>query len=102
VIEKMNRNTEIPKVILIVVGAVLIIGFSTQNVFAVGPEGSMYVVNIFSDSVSVIDAKTNTVGSPIVVGNSPNAIAFDTAFKRMYVINGGDDSVSVIDTRQIL
>lgn len=74
----MNRNTEITKVILIVVGAIFIIGFSTQNVFAVGPEGSMYVASNFGNTVSVIDTKTNTVGSPIVVGNHPVAMAFDT------------------------
>ena len=35
VIEKMNRNTGITNVILIVVGAISIIGFSAQNVFAI-------------------------------------------------------------------
>ncbi|HEY9399762.1 MAG TPA: YncE family protein, partial [Nitrososphaeraceae archaeon] len=37
----------------------------------------MYVTNPFSDIVSVIDTNTNTlVGSPLVVGGSPNAITF--------------------------
>jgi YVTN family beta-propeller protein len=98
VIEKMNRNTGITNVILIVVGAISIIGFSAQNVFAIGPEGSMYVANGASDTVSVIDTKTNTVGSPIVVGNSPVAIALDTAHQRMYVATNLD-GVSVIDAK---
>ncbi len=86
------------KVIWIVVGAVLIIGFSIQNVFAVGPEGSMYVGSNFGKTISVIDTKTNTVGNTIVVGSHPVAMAFDTAHKRMYVVNS-DDKISVIDVK---
>lgn len=95
----MNTNTEITKVILAVIGAISIIAFSTQNVSAIGPEGSIYVANGFGKTVSVIDTKTNTVGSPIVVGNSPVAMAFDTAHKRMYVANSQDNSISVIDVK---
>ena len=97
--ENRRSKTTSKIVILGVVGAVFIIGFSAQNVFAVGPEGSIYVANGFGKTVSVIDTKTNTVGSPIVVGNSPAAMAFDTAHKRMYVVNSQDDTVSVIDVK---
>ena len=42
----LKRNTEITEVIL-VVGAISIIGFSTQNVFAIGQEESMMLTNNF-------------------------------------------------------
>jgi len=43
----LNRNAEITEVILVVVGAISIIGFSTQNVFAIGQEESMMLTNNF-------------------------------------------------------
>jgi YVTN family beta-propeller protein len=94
----MNRNTEINKVIWVVVGAIFIIGFSTHYAFAVGPEGSMYVNNVFSHTISVIDTKTNTVGSPIVIPASAEAIAYDSAHKRMYAATSGD-GILVIDIK---
>lgn len=58
----------------------------------------MYVIK--SDTVSVIDTKTNTVvGSPIKVGAVPHGIAYDPVNARMYVTNSHNNTVSVIDIR---
>ena len=63
----------------------------------------MYVVNHESDTVSVIDGKTNTViGSPIPVGDHSSGIAFNPNNGDLYVANGGPTTgccgtVSVIE-----
>ena len=59
-----------------------------------------YVTNEGSNSVSVINTKTNrVVGSPISVGAHPIAIAITPDGKSAYVVNTLSDSVSVIDTQ---
>ena len=59
----------------------------------------MFVANIGTTTVSIIDTNTNTViGSPISVGDAPSDIAYDEVNERMYVTNFFDDTVSVIDT----
>ena len=61
-------------------------------------ERGLYVPNYGSDTVSIIKTNTNTVSSPIIVGNGPLAIAFDPPHNRMYVANFYSDTISVIDT----
>ena len=59
----------------------------------------MYVTNFSLNTVAVaiIYMNTNTVvGSPINVGVSPNAIAFDLEHHRIYVTNRSNHTVSVI------
>ncbi len=59
----------------------------------------IYVNNIYSNTVSVIDSSTNTViGNPIAVGNEPIGIAYNSANHNMYVTNYGSNTVSVITT----
>ncbi len=64
----------------------------------------IYVANFGSDSVSVIDASTNTVVNTIAVGIEPFDIAFNPNTNLVYVVNGGSDSVSVIngDTNTVI
>ncbi len=57
----------------------------------------IYVTNSGSDTVSVIDASTNTVVATIDVGTTPFDIAFNPNTKLVYVINQGSDSISVIN-----
>jgi YVTN family beta-propeller protein len=62
--------------------------------------GNMYVTNQGSNSISVIDGRTNTViGSPIPVGTSPSGIAFNPNNGNIYVTNTniGSNTVSIID-----
>ncbi|MGY4967507.1 trypsin-like serine protease, partial [Streptomyces sp. 900105245] len=57
---------------------------------------SVYVTNIDSDTVTVIDAETNhVVGDPIPVGKYPNAIAVSD--HRAYIANGTSATVTVVD-----
>jgi YVTN family beta-propeller protein len=66
---------------------------------AVNPiTNKIYVANMASDSVSVIDGATGLVsGSPIAVGNYPYGVAADSTTNRIYVANRSGNSVSVID-----
>ena len=57
----------------------------------------IYVTNSGDDTVSVIDASTNTVVATIDVGTTPFDIAFNPNTKLVYVINQGSDSISVIN-----
>jgi YVTN family beta-propeller protein len=58
----------------------------------------IYVANRDSNTVSVIDATTNTVvGSPIAVGTAPHALVVNPATNRIYVANTNSNTVSVID-----
>jgi YVTN family beta-propeller protein len=66
---------------------------------AVHPAGStVYVANTGSDTVSVIDATTNTVTATVGVGHRPFGVAVHPAGNAVYVANQGSDTVSVIDT----
>src|SRR6266540_2910507 len=60
--------------------------------------GDIYVTNLDSDTVSVIDSQTNTViGNPIPVGDRPVGIAFNADNGDLYVANQFSNTVSVID-----
>jgi len=63
----------------------------------------VYVANSDSDSVSVIDGKTNAVTN-VTVGNHPTRMAVNGETNVIYVLNSGSNSMSVIDgsTNKIL
>jgi YVTN family beta-propeller protein len=59
--------------------------------------GGMYVTNGLSNTVSVIDTRTNTVIATVPIrGVSPLGIAFDRYDGDMYVTNFVSNTVSVI------
>ena len=66
----------------------------------VHPDGSrVYVANAGANSMSVIDAATNTVSATIAsVGNGPNGVAVHPNGTRVYVTSGGSNTISVVDT----
>jgi YVTN family beta-propeller protein len=57
----------------------------------------IYVTNIGSNSLNVIDGKTNTVTQTIPVGNIPSGVAIDQSTNQIFVTNRLDNTVSVID-----
>jgi YVTN family beta-propeller protein len=59
----------------------------------------MYVVNTDSNTVSVIDAKTDRVIATIPVGANPHGIITSITLGKVYVSNSGSNSVSVIDSK---
>jgi YVTN family beta-propeller protein len=73
------------------------------NGVAITPDGKhAYVANVNSNTVSVIDAASNTVvmgtGFPIPVGTGPIGVAVTPDGKHVYVANNLSANVSVIDT----
>jgi YVTN family beta-propeller protein/autotransporter-associated beta strand protein len=63
------------------------------------PDGTrVYVANLISGTVSVIDLATGTTGTPITVGTHPFGMAILPDGRKLYVANLGSASVSVIDT----
>ncbi len=72
---------------------------------AVTPDGShLLVANAGSDSVTVIDTRTDKITETIslkwqpvdLLGASPNALAFDPSGKTLYVCNGTQNAVAVV------
>jgi YVTN family beta-propeller protein len=65
---------------------------------AVNPNtNTIYVANTNSNTVSVIDGKTNKVTSNLTVGMFPSGIAVNPNSGIVYVADQGSNSVSVID-----
>ena len=56
-----------------------------------------YVANTDSNTVSVIDGKTDRVEATIPVGSQPHGIIVSNTLGKVYVSNSGSNSVSVID-----
>jgi YVTN family beta-propeller protein len=65
---------------------------------AVNPStNKVYVVNEYSNTVSVIDTNTDTVKSTISLGNFPYGIDINPLNNRIYITNRGSNTVSVLD-----
>ncbi|MGC2572467.1 MAG: beta-propeller fold lactonase family protein, partial [Candidatus Nitrosopolaris sp.] len=73
------------------------IGDEPSHVYISPSTNIGYVVNSGSNTVSVIDGKTNKVISNITVGNWPYALSGNPSSNRVYVANLYDNTVSVID-----
>ena len=58
----------------------------------------LYVTNVLSNAVSVVDTATNTETDRIPVGDSPRGIAISPDGATVYVTNTGDDTLSIINT----
>jgi YVTN family beta-propeller protein len=66
---------------------------------AVSPDGSkVYVTNIGSNTVSVINTATNTVMGTVAVGNSPHGVSVSPDGSKVYAANFDSATVSVINT----
>ncbi len=66
-----------------------------------GDENAVYVSNASSDTVSVINARTDTlIGSPIKVGSVPRGIAFSGS--AVWVADSDDDNVDRIVNGQVV
>ena len=65
---------------------------------AVNPStNKVYVVNEYSNTVSVIDTNTDTIKSTINLGNFPYGIDINPLNNRIYITNRGSNTVSVLD-----
>ncbi len=62
-----------------------------------GARGCIYVANLGSNNVSVIDSNTNSVIATIPVGDNPDGIAVSVDGTRTYVADFLSNDVSVID-----
>ncbi|HEX3610117.1 MAG TPA: YncE family protein [Sporichthyaceae bacterium] len=58
---------------------------------------TVYVTDLGSNDVSVINETGNAVTGTIPVGSGPNGIAVDPTAHMLYVANGGENTVSVVD-----
>ncbi len=63
---------------------------------------NLYVANLFSDNVSVIDTSTETVSTTLNVGTDPLGVGINTNNGDIYIANSGSDDVSVFDSSNAL
>src|SRR3972149_2195194 len=73
------------------------VGFSPEGVGVNPTTDRVYVSNVLSATVSVIDGATNTVIATVPVGRLPWAVGVNPTTGRVYVANRLDDTVSVVD-----
>ena len=67
---------------------------------AITPDGkTVYVANVYSDTVTPITTATNTPGKPIKVGKAPCRIAITPNGQTAYVANYESDTVTPITHR---
>lgn len=64
------------------------------------PDGRLFVGNVGSNDVSVVDPEKGLVTATVPVGNRPYGVAF--AKNRAFVTNQYEDSVSVIDLNALV
>ncbi len=62
------------------------------------PGTAVYIANQDSDTISVVDAETNTIAATIKVALGPDELALTPDRRRLYVTNLHANLVSVIDT----
>ena len=74
------------------------VGYEPMGVAVDESRGKAYVVNSAGNTVSVIDADTDTVTATIPVGGRPMGVAVDQSRGKAYVTNLMHDTVFVIDT----
>ena len=96
----MRLSAKFVKVLVVlsafVVGVVAVTTPTPAPASATGVSCSVYVANETGNTVSVIDAATNTVTATIAVGAEPNGVAVSPSGS-VYVANAAGNSVSVID-----
>lgn len=68
------------------------------NNLAIAANGTIYVANTVSGTVSVINGPTREIVRTILVGTEPYGIALTPNGKKLYVANARSNDVSVIDT----
>jgi len=64
--------------------------------FAIQAGRRLYVAGRGSNTVSVVDCRTNTLLSTLSVGDEPVALAWDEIQSRLYVANHASSEVTVI------
>ncbi len=63
--------------------------------------GQIYLSNLFSDNITVIDGSTNTVMSSIAVGYYPIGVAYNPETGVLYVANAFSSNVALVSVAQI-
>lgn len=61
---------------------------------------NVYVANYESNTVSVINSRSNRITHAIPVGANPNQVAYDPANQEIYVSNSGSTTVSAISSTE--
>src|SRR4051812_24478740 len=73
------------------------VGITPSDIVYDQDNNYIYVTNLNSNSVSVIDGSNDKVISTILVDEKPNSLIYDKYNKLIYVINSNSDNLFVID-----
>lgn len=58
----------------------------------------IYIANLFSNTISVLDGSTDRILATIESSRSPSTVSVNPTTERLYVANSGSNTVSVFDT----
>ncbi|PMP81711.1 MAG: hypothetical protein C0175_05035 [Caldisericum exile] len=94
---KSKYLNSISEKLVYVPSKVIPVGKEPSDIDGNSKTGFIYVTNADSNSVSVIDDKTNNVIETIQVGNRPTYLIADPNSNMIYVLNDKDNSVSIIN-----
>jgi len=99
----MTRTRAHLTVLIVLVGCLPLLWASPRAARAqsIG-DGTAYVTNYSSGTVSLIDTASNTVTTTLTVGSGPERVAFTPDGSKAYVTNSLSNTVSVIDTSPIM
>jgi YVTN family beta-propeller protein len=78
------------------------VGRHPQAVAIDSVHNRIYVANVHSNSVTVIDGVKNAVIGTYDAGRNPYALAVDPAAGHIYAANYGEPSVTAIDVSHIV
>jgi YVTN family beta-propeller protein len=77
------------------------VGIRPEHISFNAKNGMLYVSNLVSNSVSVIDCLTATVSTTLAVGKAPRATGINPENGDVYVVNSGDNNISVFDKTNV-
>ena len=89
----LNASTPANKVV-----ATVTVGQQPTSVAVTPASDAVYVTNLASNTVTVINASLNTVVATIAVGQSPGSVAITPNGEIAFVSNATDSTVSVVST----
>jgi YVTN family beta-propeller protein len=89
----INANTPANKVV-----ATITVGQQPTSVAVTPASDAVYITNLGSNTVTVINASLNTVAATIAVGQAPDSVAITPNGEIAFVSNATDNTVSVVST----
>ena len=77
--------------------AVIQVGSYAQSLFVDVASNRVFVPNLGSNTVSIIDGSRKQVASTLAVGSEPHGLVFDSATQELYIAYAGGNQISYVN-----